>query len=509
MFSNILIYFVVIPLLMLAGLALCRNIKQIRAVAVIGSIALIALSVYLLVDYLALRAAGETAPMLYTGSWQWFGPLNINLAVGVDGIAIAMLLLSSVIVFTGSFASWTIAQPKEFFLWLILLSIGVYGFFISIDLFTMFMFYEVALIPMYLLIGVWGSGNKNYSAMKLTLMLMGGSAFLMLSLIGIYYHSAPEGGQLTWNILEIAQNNSIDKNWQYFLFPMSFVGFGVLGAMFPFHTWSPDGHACAPTAVSMLHAGVLMKLGGYGCFRVAIFLMPQAANDLAWIFLILTGISVVYGAFSACVQTDLKYINAYSSVSHCGLVLFAILMLNTTAMTGAIMQMLSHGLMTALFFALIGMIYGRTHTRDIRQMGGMMRILPYLAVCYVIAGMASLGLPGLSGFVAEMTIFVGSFEQGMADYLSGAGSLRLVFTIIACCSIVITAVYILRVVGKLLFGPVYDKHHLELTDATWWERLSTATLIVCVAGIGCFPNFFNNLINFTFTPEIFKVLGLN
>ncbi len=509
MFSNILIYFVVIPLLMLAGLALCRNIKQIRAVTVIGSIALTALSVYLLVDYLGLRAAGETAPMLYTASWQWFAPLNINLAVGVDGIAIAMLLLSSVIVLTGSFASWTISQPKEFFLWLILLSTGVFGFFISIDLFTMFMFYEVALIPMYLLIGVWGSGNKNYSAMKLTLMLMGGSAFLMLGLIGIYYHSAPEGGQLTWNILEIAQNSSIDKGWQYFLFPMTFVGFGVLGAMFPFHTWSPDGHASAPTAVSMLHAGVLMKLGGYGCFRVAIFLMPQAANDLAWIFLILTGISVVYGAFSACVQTDLKYINAYSSVSHCGLVLFAILMLNTTAMTGAIMQMLSHGLMTALFFALIGMIYGRTHTRDIRQMGGLMRIMPYLAVCYVIAGMASLGLPGLSGFVAEMTIFVGSFEQGMTDFLAGHGSLRLVFTIIACCSIVITAVYILRVVGKLLFGPVYDKHHLELTDATWWERLSTATLIVCVAGIGCFPNFFNNLINFTFSPEIFKVLGLN
>ncbi len=190
MFSNILIYFVVIPLLMLGGLALCRNIKQIRAVAVTGSAALIALSVWLLVDYLAQRAAGADAPMLYTGSWEWFTPLNIHLAVGVDGISIAMLILSSIILFTGSFASWEIPQPKEFFLWLILLSTGVYGFFISIDLFTMFMFYEVALIPMYLLIGVWGSGNKNYSAMKLTLMLMGGSAFLMLGLIGIYYHSA-------------------------------------------------------------------------------------------------------------------------------------------------------------------------------------------------------------------------------------------------------------------------------------------------------------------------------
>ena len=412
-----------------------------------------------------------------------------------------MLILTGIILITGSFASWEIPQPKEFFLWLILLSTGVYGFFISIDLFTMFMFYEVALIPMYLLIGVWGSGNKNYSAMKLTLMLMGGSAFLMLGLIGIYYHSAPEGMPLTWNILQIAEYDAISHGWQKFLFPMTFVGFGVLGAMFPFHTWSPDGHASAPTAVSMLHAGVLMKLGGYGCFRVAIFLMPHAANELAWIFLILTGISVVYGAFSACVQNDLKYINAYSSVSHCGLVLFAILMLNTTAMTGAIMQMLSHGLMTALFFALIGMIYGRTHTRDIREMGGMMQILPYLSVCYVIAGMASLGLPGLSGFVAEMTIFVGSFEH--------TDLFHRVFVIVACSSIVTTAVYILRVVGKLLYGPVHDQHHMTLTDAKWWERVATASLIVSVACIGFFPNFFIDLIKFTFSPEIFTVIGLN
>ncbi len=491
MFSNILIYFVVIPLVMLLGIGLCHNRdpRPIRAVAVIGSLALTALSVCLLVQYLALRPTTD-APMLFVDSWSWFAPLNIHLAVGVDGISVAMILLSSIIVLARSFASWKIEQPKEFFLWLILLSTGVFGFFISIDLFTMFMFYEVALIPMYLLIGVWGSGRKNYSAMKLTLMLMGGSAFLMLGLIGIYYHSAPEGGQLTWNILEIAQNDAISHGWQTFLFPMTFVGFGVLGAMFPFHTWSPDGHASAPTAVSMLHAGVLMKLGGYGCFRVAIYLMPQAASELAYIFLILTGISVVYGAFCACVKTDLKYINAYSSVSHCGLVLFAILMLNTTAMTGAIMQMLSHGLM----------IYGRTHTRDITKMGGLMRIMPYLAVCYVIAGMASLGLPGLSGFVAEMTIFVGSFQH--------ADMFHRVFTIVACCSIVITAVYILRVVGKLLFGPVVDKHHLELTDATWWERVSTVTLILCVAAIGCFPNFFNELINKTFTPEIFSVLGM-
>ena len=485
--SNILIYFVIVPLLMLGGLALSKNVKQVRAVAVTGATALMLLAAYLVIEFLSLRAAGDASPMLFTDSWTWFAPLNINLALGVDGISVVMIVLSAFIVFAGVFASWNLKPlTKEYFMWFCLLSTGVFGFFISIDMFTMFMFYEVALIPMYLLIGVWGSGNKNYSAMKLTLMLMGGSAFLMLGLIGIYFHSAPEGGQLTMNILEIAENNAIPHEWQYYLFPMTFVGFGVLGAMVPVHTWSPDGHASAPTAVSMLHAGVLMKLGGYGCFRIAIYLMPWAASELAWIFLLLTGISVVYGAFSACVQTDLKYINAYSSVSHCGMVLFAILMLNTTAMTGAVLQMLSHGLMTALFFALIGMIYGRTHTRDIRKMGGLMTIMPFLGVGYVIAGLASLGLPGLSGFVAEMSIFVGSFQH--------ADMFHRVLTVMACCSIVITAVYILRVVGKLLFGAVQDEHHKTLTDAEWHERLAAVTLILAVAAIGCFPNIFSNII---------------
>jgi NADH-quinone oxidoreductase subunit M len=208
---------------------------------------------------------------------------------------------------------------------------------------------------------------------------------------------------------------------------------------------------------------------------------------LAWIFLTLTGISVVYGAFGAILQKDLKYINAYSSVSHCGLVLFAILMLNQTAMTGAIMQMLSHGLMTALFFALIGMIYGRTHTRNIDEMSGLMKVMPFLAVCYVIAGLASLGLPGLSGFVAEMTVFVGSWEH--------TDMFHRVFTVVACCSIVITAVYILRVVGKILYGEVENKHHLELGDAVWHERIPVVILIIVIAAIGMYPLLVSDMIS--------------
>lgn len=491
---NILSLFVLIPLLMLAGLWLARTLNQVRGVMVTGASLLLAAAVWLTVAYIGQRNAGAAQEMLFTDSITWYAPLHICYSVGVDGISVAMLLLSAIIVFTGTFASWRL-QPltKEYFLWFTLLSTGVFGFFISTDLFTMFMFYEVALIPMYLLIGVWGSGRKEYAAMKLTLMLMGASAFLLIGILGIYYGA---GGD-TMNILELVKRD-IPYDMQRLFFPLVFLGFGVLGALFPFHTWSPDGHASAPTAVSMLHAGVLMKLGGYGCFRVAMYLMPEGAAEWGNFFLVLTTISVVYGAFSAVVQTDLKYINAYSSVSHCGLVLFALLMMTRTSCTGAILQMLSHGLMTALFFALIGMIYGRTHTRDIRQLRGLMRIMPFLSVGYVIAGLANLGLPGLSGFVAEMTVFVGSFEHPDVFHRT--------CTLIATMSIVITAVYILRVVGRILYGTCTNEEHLKLTDATWDERFAVICLIAAVAGLGIAPLWMSNLISESVAPVIAQLL---
>lgn len=492
---NILSLFVLIPLLMLAGLWLARTLNQVRGVMVTGASLLLAAAVWLTVAYIGQRNAGAAQEMLFTDSITWYAPLHICYSVGVDGISVAMLLLSAIIVFTGTFASWRL-QPltKEYFLWFTLLSTGVFGFFISTDLFTMFMFYEVALIPMYLLIGVWGSGRKEYAAMKLTLMLMGASAFLLIGILGIYYGA----GDDTMNILELVKRD-IPYDMQRLFFPLVFLGFGVLGALFPFHTWSPDGHASAPTAVSMLHAGVLMKLGGYGCFRVAMYLMPEGAAEWGNFFLVLTTISVVYGAFSAVVQTDLKYINAYSSVSHCGLVLFALLMMTRTSCTGAILQMLSHGLMTALFFALIGMIYGRTHTRDIRQLRGLMRIMPFLSVGYVIAGLANLGLPGLSGFVAEMTVFVGSFEHPDVFHRT--------CTLIATMSIVITAVYILRVVGRILYGTCTNEAHLKLTDATWDERFAVICLIAAVAGLGIAPLWMSNVISESVAPVIAQLLG--
>ena len=409
---------------------------------------------------------------------MWFKSFNIQFSIGVDGISVALIALTGIVIFTGVLTSWKVDNlSKEFFISLIVLTTGVFGFFI-----TMFLFFELAVIPMYLLIGVWGSGPKEYAAMKLTLMLMGASALLLLGILGLYVNSsAAPGGLMTFNIIELSKLN-IPIEVQRIFFPMLFIGFGVLGALFPFHTWSPDGHSSAPTAVSMLHAGVLMKMGGYGCLRVAMFLMPDAANEMGWIFIVLTSISVVYGAFGAIVQKDLKYINAYSSVSHCGLV---------------VLQMISHGLMTALFFALIGMIYERTHTRDIRFMGGLMKVIPFLAVGYMIAGLASLGLPGLSGFVAEMNIFVGAFQH--------ADTFHRIATVVVCSSIVITAVYILRVVATLLLGPVKNNDFNLIKDAIWFERATVVILIIAIAGIGMAPMWLSDFISNSLNPIINKL----
>ncbi|MFD0760476.1 NuoM family protein [Lutibacter aestuarii] len=494
---DILSLFVIVPVLTIIALLFTKGLKQARLVSMVGSIFQLGMAINLVIAYFKERAINDSI-MVFTKDFVWFEQFNIHYSIGVDGISVALIVLTTIVVLAGVFISWKMADlPKEFFISLLVLSTGVYGFFISIDLFTMFLFYEIAVIPMYLLIGIWGSGPKEYSAMKLTLMLMGASAVLMVGIFGIYFNSNADGGALTFNILEIAQVN-IPFEAQKLFFPLTFIGFAVLGALFPFHTWSPDGHASAPTAVSMLHAGVLMKLGGYGVFRVAMFLLPEGTIHWSWFFIILAAIGVVYGAFGAIKQTDLKYINAYASVSHLGLVLFALLTLNKIAWNGAILQSLSHGLLTAMFFALIGMVYGRTHTRDIHKLGGLMKIVPFIGAIYVITGMAYLGLPGFSGFVAEMNIFVGAFQN--------PDMFQRVLTVLAVSSIVVTAVYILRLVGKIMMGPLVNEDFKNLPKVTWYEKTGILLLLIPIVGMGVAPLWLSDMIMASLDPFIKGVL---
>lgn len=499
---NILFILLIIPLLTIVGVLTVKNDRTIKMTALVGSILQLLASIAVTVYYVNLRQEiGFSAPMLFMSSFDWFTPLNIAFSVGVDGISLIMIILTAMVVVAGVLVSWRIdKQVKEFFFLIVLLGLSAYGFFISTNLFVLFFFLELAVVPKYLLIGMWGSGKKEYSAMKLALMLMFGSALVFLGIAGVYYMSGVYGGHYTWNIQELAQMN-FPVPVQEVLYVMLFTGFGVFTAMFPFHTWAPDGHSSAPTAASMFLAGISMKLGGYGILRVATYLMPAGAQQLSWIFIILASIAIMYGAFATLMQKDLKYMNAYSSVSHCGFVILGIAMVTQVAFNGAVMQMVSHGIMTALFFAAIGMIYERAHTRQADELGGILKQTPFIGTAFVVSGLCSLGLPGFSGFVSEMTIFIGSWER--------TGLFYKIATIIACASIVVTAVYILRAIGTAIWGGIKNKEFLLLKDATWSERSAAILLIAAIIIIGLAPFLITNLINADTSNIYSRFLSLN
>ena len=472
-----------------------ERLKEIKIVALISTAITLVMSLWLTFDYLGKiggihgtsRPEGINLALFYTEQFTWFAKLGIQYFMGADGLSVLMILLTAIVIFCGVLASWYHEyRGKEFFVFLLLLVTGVFGVFAANDLFLFFLFYEVAVLPMYLLIGLWGTGPREYSAMKLTLMLMGGSALIFVGILVIYF----QAGAHSFSMIELA-HHKIPAATQAWLFPIMFFGFGTLGGLWPFHTWSPDGHASAPTAVSMLHAGVLMKLGGYGCLKM-MYLMPEGAKMWATFFMVLTTINIFYGALIAIQKTDLKYITAYSSVSHCGLVLFGLSTLNFTAMQGATVQMYAHGLMTALFFGLVGMIYGRTHTRYITEMGGLLKVMPFLGVCYMIGGLSGLGLPGLAGFIAEIQVFIGAF----ADVSLG----HRIMTVLAASSVVTSAVYLLRALTKMLYGPMVDPHHEHLTDATFVERIPLVTLVFALAFSGIFPGWMVRMVEYSLVP---------
>jgi len=406
--------------------------------------------------------------------YNWLPALGISYHVAVDGITAPLVLLTGVVIFTGVIISQRIDErPREFFAFLFILASGVFGVFVALDIFALFFFYEIAVFPMYLLIALWGwKQTREYAAMKLTLYLFIGSVIALVGALAMYFAS----GLQTFDMLALEGAN-FSAEFQNFWFPFVFFGFAVLGGIFPFHNWSPDGHVAAPTAVSMFHAGVLMKLGAFAALRVGIMLLPIGAQThLPWIIL-LTLVNVVYGAFIAMVQTDFKYMIGFSSVSHMGLVTMGFATLNYNGYLGASVQMVSHGVMTALFFAVVGMVYDQAHTREIPKLGGLVRFMPFAAVAFIIGGLTSMGMPGFSGFIAEFPIFMGLWAGGYP-----------LIAIIAVISIAVTAAYVMRAISRVFFGELPVELEGHMRDIQPSEKLALGLLCLIMIAIGVYPN---------------------
>lgn len=422
--------------------------------------------------------------MQFTQSIPWVKELGVTFALGVDGLSLPMLLLTNLIGFSAVFASWNIdRRPKEFFILLLLLIAGVMGTFVALDLFIFFLFYEVVVIPIYIMVIIWGSSKrvtKEYAGMKLTIYLLIGSAFLLVGVIALYLNAYP-AGERTFLMSALAQAE-YSESFQIYCFLLMAIGFGSLLSMFPFHSWSPDGYAGAPTAVSMIHAGVLKKIGGYGLLRIGILTLPLGAKFWAPVIAILAVGNVAYAALIALAQKDMKYVVGYSSVSHMGYVLIGLAAMNIISVNGAVANMFAHGVMSALFFAMIGFVYEKTHTRYIPDLGGLGHQMPRAATGMLLAGMAGLGLPGLVSFVPEFTIFVGAYQTYP------------VLTILCIAGVVITALYTLRALANVLFGPRRTEYD-HCRDMRGPEMVPLLVLGAVLILFGIFPWYLMDMVN--------------
>ena len=473
--------------------------NETRAVALAAATFALILSFWVYLNY-DQAAAGYQ----FIERYNWLPVLGISLYFGVDGMSTPLVLLTGVVMFTGVLISWgddnehVMAgiqdRPREFFAFLFILASGVFGVFVSLDLFMLFFFYEIAVFPMYLLIAIWGwVKTREYAAMKLTLYLFIGSVVSLVGVLVMYWMQYQNTGLLSFDMLQMEQAG-FSQTFQDIWFLPVFFGFAVLAGIWPLHNWSPDGHVAAPTAVSMFHAGVLMKLGAFAALRVGIMLLPDGAESWNWLIMIFAVIAVVYGAYIAFVQMDFKYMVGFSSVSHMGLVMLGFSTLNSQGLLGSGLQMFSHGVMTALFFAVVGMIYDRAHTRQIPELGGMSKVMPFATVGFIIGGLVSMGMPLFSGFVAEFPIFMGVWNE------------QWLVAVIASISIVITAAYIMRNIRQVFFGDLPEKFEGHLTDVTVLDKVAITTLCLFMVGIGLFPRIMVPMIQ-TGVDYILNLLG--
>jgi len=454
-----------------------RNSKNlIRWVALLTGVTGLGIALQNYIAYNGWIAANQP---LKDGFWHlanaaWIPSLGARYHLAVDGLNFPLVLLNGIVCVTGILFSWNIEERvKEFFAFFLTLIAGVYGVFMAMDLFLLFVFYELAIVPKYFIIAIWGSTRKEYGAMKLVLYSFVGSAAVFIGILAAFF----AGGGQTFDMLELARN-PIAREAQVWVFPLIFGGFAVLAGMWPFHTWAPTGHVAAPTAASMLLAGVVMKLGSYGCLRAAMLLFPSGLVHWHWCIAWLGVIGILYGAAVALVQKDFKFIIGYSSVSHMGFVLLGLATLNRDGMSGAVLQMFSHGIVASLLFAVVGrMVYDRTHTRQLDELGGLSKTLPFACVTFVIAGAASMGMPGFSGFVAEIQVLIGAFK--MSPWLAAAAAL----------SIAVTAAYILNALHKVFYNDEQAPAATHrLPRITVPEVVAAVMLMVALVVIGLYPS---------------------
>jgi len=454
--------------------------RAIKMVSAVFSGLTLVISLYLYVTYDQSLGGYQFAERV-----GWIPSLGISYFNAADGFGLPMLLLSGIVFFTAVLTMWELEhRVKEFFALIFLLVTGVFGLFMSLDLFFIFVWFDVSLFPMYLLIAIWGSTRKEFGAMKLTLYLLAGSALILPAIIYLVVSS----GLGTFDLLALMRADLFTAHQQRVAFLMLYIGFGILAGVFPFHTWSPVGHVAAPTAVSMIHAGVLMKIGAFGILRVGIFLCPEGWQYWAQLMAALATCGIVYGAFVGLSQTDLKYVIGYSSVSHMGIVGLGLSTMTVDGLNGAVFQMFAHGIMTALFFSSVGYIYDKTHTKAIADLGGLSRIMPRASTFFIIAALTGIGVPCLASFWGELVVFLSCVK---VYPVRGA---------LAIGALVVSALFMLRVVQKTCYGPPVERF-AHLPDVPLALAVPRMILVSVIVLFGLFPGWLFNMIH-TATAEL-------